>query len=466
MSENLVIKKSHGLNVSEGDEEMNVTPEKKCIDKSNEYFARAKEIIPAYTQTIAKGPGQYVKGVAPKYLASGKGSHVWDVDGNEYIDYSMGVGPLILGYNYPAVNEAIEKQLKSGTTFSLMHPLEVELAEMIVDIIPCAEAVRYGKNGADVTSAAVRVARAFTKREYIACCGYHGWHDWYASLTGRGAGIPECIKALTLSFKYNDIHTLEKLFEDYKDKIACVIMEPATIEEPRPGFLEQVKDLVHKNDAVLIFDEIWTGFRFALGGFQELCKVTPDLATFSKAMSNGMPISAIVGKKEIMRLFDKEVFFFITMGGECLSLAAAIATINEIKEKRVIDYIWKQGRKVQDGFNKIVSDLGIQEYTNCIGYPCRSVFNFFEKEGLNSLEMKSLVQQELIKRGILWSGFGTMSFSHSDDDIKYTLEAFAGALEVLKKAIKEKSIRKYLEGESVEPALRPLKDFHLKRVRK
>jgi glutamate-1-semialdehyde aminotransferase len=210
------------------------------ITKSDELYRRALGLIPSVTQTLAKGPGQHIKGIAPKYLVKGKGSHVWDADGNEYIDFNMGIGPLSLGYANDKVDEAIREQLKDGITFSLMHPLEVEVAEMLREIIPNAEAVRYSKTGADVTSAAVRLARAFTGKEKVLCCGYHGWHDWYISVTDRNKGIPNDIKNLTFTFSYNDIQSVK---DSIDSDTACIILEPFVFEAPKNDFLQQLREV-------------------------------------------------------------------------------------------------------------------------------------------------------------------------------------------------------------------------------
>ena len=207
------------------------------IKKSDEYYNQALQLIPSVTQTFAKGPTQFSNGVAPKYLQKGKGSHVWDVDNNEYLDYNMGIGPLSLGYSYPRVDEAIKKQLSQGITFSLMHPLEVEVAELIHQIIPNAESIRFGKTGAEVTSAAIRLARAYTGRKKILCCGYHGWHDWYIAVTDRNQGIPEEIKNLSYTIDYNDIESVKSSLD--KD-IACVILEPAVFDAPKNDFLKHI----------------------------------------------------------------------------------------------------------------------------------------------------------------------------------------------------------------------------------
>lgn len=423
--------------------------------KSDEYWSRAKGLIPAGTQCLSKGPTQFVDGVAPKYLKRGKGCHVWDVDDNKYIDYGMGLRTVVLGYSYPAVNRAIARQLEDGTNFTLMHPLEVEVAELLRELIPCAEAVRYGKNGSDVTTAAIRAARAYTGRDKVAICGYHGWHDWYIITTERNKGIPKIMKQLSFVFRYNNIESLKKLFDDYPDDFAAVIMEPVGVTPPENGFLKDVKKTAHDNGAVLIFDEIITGFRFSLRGAQEYFSVIPDLATFGKAMSNGMPVSALVGKEEIMRVFN-ETFFSFTFGGECLSLAASIATINELRKKKVIDFLWAQGKKLQDGYNKLAKEHDLEKCTQCAGYPPSSLTKFFGKIADESLLMKSLVQQELLKRGILWAAYHAISYSHKDTEINTTVEAFDDALKILSKAILKGNIGKSLEGKPVKPVFREM----------
>ena len=310
---------------------------------SDALHQRAAGLIPAFTQTLAKGPGQHVFGVAPKYLRRGKGAWVWDVDGNEFLDMTMAVGPLVLGYAHPAVNDAIRLQLEEGITFSLPHPLEVEVAEALRDAVPGVEAVRFSKTGADVTSAAVRLARAFTGRDRIVCCGYHGWHDWYIAVTDRSRGVPAAIADLTSTFEYGDLDSLDQALDG---QTACVILEPAVFDPPPPGFLEGVRERCERNGSLLIFDEMWTGFRLALGGAQERFGVRCDLATFSKALANGMPLSALAGRADVMRLLDRDVFFFTTFGGEALSLAAAKATLAELKAGEVP--AWETSRGAED----------------------------------------------------------------------------------------------------------------------
>lgn len=428
------------------------------ITNSDRLYERALKIMTPVTQTLAKGPGQYVKGVAPKYLEKGKGSHVWDVDGNEYLDYNMGIGPISLGYCYNKVDKAIRKQLKDGITFSLMHKSEVELAEMVHGIIPNAESIRISKTGADVCSAAVRVARAFTGRKKVLCCGYHGWHDWYIGVTSRNKGIPEETSNLTYTFNYNDIDSVK---ESLDEDTACVILEPFVFEEPKNNFLYELQKVCRANGTLLIFDEMWTGFRISLGGAQEYFEVKPDLAVYSKAFANGMPISLLTGRKDVMELFNQDVFFFTTFGGEALSIAAAIATIKEMKEKNVQAYLAKQGKKLKEGYNKIAFSLGMSNYTKCSGYDCRTIVTFDASMG-DPLLLKSLVQQEMIKRGILWGGFHNMCFSHTDKDVEYTLKAYSDVLPILKKAIEDDNVKELLKGEPVEAVFRKVSNFNMK----
>lgn len=431
------------------------------IEKSNRLYNRALGLIPSATQTLAKGPGQWVNGVAPKYLEKGKGSHVWDVDGNEYIDYLMGVGPLSLGYSYPAVDEAIKKQLENGITFSMMHPLEVEVAELMRDIIPNAEAVRYSKTGADVTSAAVRLARAYTNKNKILCCGYHGWHDWYIAVTARNYGIPKAVQAISYTFNYNDIDSVKNSVDD---DVAAIILEPVVFQEPKDNFLHNLAALCEEKGIVLIFDEMWTGFRMDLGGAQSYFGITPDLATYSKAVANGMPISILTGKRKIMDLAENDIFFYTTFGGEALSLAAVIATVNEIRDKDVIKFLASQGKRLKEGYNSITSSLGI-DFTQITGYNWRSLAVFDDKAG-DPLLQKSLMQQEMIKRGVLWQGFFNMSFSHSDSDVEYTLQALEESLSALKKAVNGNKLKESLIGLPVQPVFRKVDNFNMKPLKK
>ena len=423
------------------------------VARSYELKDRSLTLIPSGSQTFSKGPSQFVQGVAPVFLQRGAGSHAWDVDGNEYVDYILALGPVILGHNYPAVTEAAVRQMAEGVAFSMAHPLEIELAALLVEIIPCAEMVRFGKNGSDVTSAAVRVARAYTGREMVACCGYHGWQDWFIGTTTRNKGVPGAVQELTTTFKYNDIDSLEEVFARHPGRVAAVVMEPFGVEEPRDGFLEKVRDATSREGAVLVYDEVITGFRLAMGGAQEHFGVVPDLACFGKAMGNGLPISTVVGRRDVMALFD-EVFFSSTFGGEAVSLAAAVATINEMRTENVIAHLWSQGRKLQDGYNVLARELGLDGATRCAGLPPRTVLTFKDGDGQDSLALKSLFQQECLKRGLLTGGYHNLCYSHSDRDIDYTLRVYRTVLEILSQAIREGDVAERLEGKPVEPVFR------------
>lgn len=430
-----------------------VKPVKRSLKKSLAWRKRAERLIPTGTQTFSKTASQYVQGVAPVFLERGKGCRVWDIDGNEYIDFVSALLPVVLGYNDPAVTRAVEKQLKKGVSLSLPTTLEAELSEAICQMVPSAEMVRFGKNGSDATSGAVRAARAYTGREVVACCGYHGWQDWYIGTTTRNRGVPMAVRELTVPFIYNDLKSLEKIFAQHPGKVACVIMEPMSVVEPAPGFLEGVRDLAHKNGAVFVFDEVITGFRFAPGGAQEYFGVTPDMSCFGKAMANGFPLSAVVGKREIMKVFE-DVFYSFTFGGEALSLAAGLATLNEIKTKPVLRFIWAQGKKLQDGIRVFARELGLADLVDCVGKPCWTVMTFKNRKGETWPALKSLFQQEVIKRGILFANGNNVSFSHSDADVERALLVYRDAMKILKKAVDENRVEKLLEGPPIQPVFK------------
>jgi len=436
-------------------------PDYPRIDRSDQLYARAVGLIPAGTQTLAKGVGQHVRGVAPKYLRSGRGARVTDVDGNQFLDFTMGVGPLILGYAEPVVDAAIRAQLEDGITFSLMHPLEVEVAELVRDAVPGAEMVRFAKNGCDVTTAAVRLARAFTGREKVLSCGYHGWHDWHIAVTDRNRGIPRDVIALSHTFGYNDLASVEAALDD---DTACVILEPTTFEAPHPQFLPALKALCAERGALLVFDEMWTGFRLALGGAQERFGVTADLACFSKAVANGMPLAVLTGRGDVMRLLEREVFFFSTFGGEALSLAAARATLEALRARRVPDQLEGLGSRLRDGLNALAARHAVP-FVRCVGFGCRTLVTFAPEgpaAGEDPLVMKSFVQQELLKRGILWSGFHNLSAAHTEDDVEHALAAYAEVLTLLGEALRRGPLVAALRGAPVEAVFRRTGGFNVR----
>ncbi len=422
-------------------------------ERSSAYLKRALAVIPSATQTFSKGRNAYVEGVGPAFLARGRGSHVWDVDDNEYIDYPMALGAVILGHAYPAVVEAVTRQAAEGVSFSTAHPLEVEVAEALTELIPGADMVRFGKNGSDATAGAVRAARALTGRDVIACCGYHGWQDWYIGTTTRADGIPKAVRELTVTFAYNDLASLERVFAEHPGRVAAVVMEPVGIVPPAPGFLEGVRDLAHRQGALLVFDEIVTGFRLALGGAQELFGVIPDLACFGKALGNGFPIAAVVGRRDLMEVFDR-IFFSFTFGGEAVSLAAALATVREMCDKPVIAHLWRQGGRLQEGFNALARAAGLERHLACVGYPPRTVITVADPGGGDPAILKTLFLQECLKRGILLGGGMNVSFSHDDRDVETTLGVYGTALGIVADAVRAGDAARRLEGRVVEPVFR------------
>ena len=421
--------------------------ETKTIDrtKSIELWNRAEKVIMNGTQLYSKMASVGVKGVSPIYFTKAEGVYAWDLEGNKYIDYTMGIGPCFVGYNNPKVKAAIQKQLEIGTIFSLPSPLEVEAAETLVDIIPCAEMVRFLKTGSEATQAAVRIARAYTGREKVLRGHYHGWHEWCMADTKKSGGIPDKYKDTVFEIKYNDFETVKRLFDENKDEIACIIIEPFETELPKDNYLQKLRDITKENGALLIFDEIVTGFRFALGGAQEYLGVTPDLATFGKGMAGGMPLSAVVGKKEIMESAKDKIFISSTFGGEMLSLAAFLAVVDILKTEPVYDRIFEIGNRIRDEFNKLAEKHGSK--IECIGLGPRLDFRYNNIHGEKDDKVKALLMQELSKRGIYFVWNMLPSYMLSDEDIDYTLKVFDEALEIVTESERNDKVSEMLEGD-------------------
>jgi glutamate-1-semialdehyde 2,1-aminomutase/spore coat polysaccharide biosynthesis protein SpsF len=423
------------------------------LDLSQVWLKRARRVIPGTAQTFSKGLNQHVEGIAPVFLVRGKGCRAWDVDGNMYIDYIQGLLPNILGYGHEQVNAAYSEQLAKGHSFSLPHPLEVELAERLSRLIPCAEMVRFGKNGSDATAGAVRVARAFTGRDRVACCGYHGWQDWYIGSTTRRAGVPESVSALTHPFPYNDLSRLEAIFQSHPGEFAAVIMEPVNFVEPAPGYLEGVKRLASEHGALVIFDEICTGFHFGLGGAQKLFGVIPDLATFGKAMGNGFPISCVVGRAHVMKLFE-EVFVSFTFAGEVASMAATLKVLDILEQTDALRRIESSGRVLQNGFNALAKAAGLSERFECVGYPHWSLLKFRDTSGKDCMLTRSLFAQEAVKRGVLQLVTHNLSAAHDSAAVEQTLEAYAAVLKTLAGWLSEPNPAVHLQGPMIQPVFR------------
>jgi glutamate-1-semialdehyde 2,1-aminomutase len=421
---------------------------------------RTHALIPGGAHTYSKGDDQFPAN-APSSIVRGKGCRVWDPNGNEYIDWGMGLRSVILGHCYLSVLRAVRAQLRLGSNFTRPSPIEMKLAERIVGLIPAAQMVKFAKNGSDVTSAATRLARAFTGRDRIAYCLDHPFFsvdDWFIGTTPCNSGIPPAFSELSQGFRYNCINDLVHLFETYPQQIAAVILEPVTIQSPSAGFLEQVAAVTRKNGAILIFDEMITGFRWDLHGAQHLFGVTPDLATFGKALGNGFAISALVGKKEIMELggllHNRERVFLLstTHGGETHAIAAALATIDALEKEKVNEHIWEIGRKLLAGFKEIVAARNISNFLSLEGYPCSPVVVCKDASGKPSAAMRTLFLQEMIKRGILIPYIAT-SFSHRTIDLELTLDALDQTALIYQKALND-GVAHYLIGPEAKPVFR------------
>jgi glutamate-1-semialdehyde 2,1-aminomutase len=422
----------------------------RVFDKSIEFLARAERVIPLGSQTFSKSRTQYPVGVSPHFIQRAEGSRVWDLDGNEYIDFVNSLASVTLGYQDVDVMAAVQAQLESGVIFSLAHPLETEVAELLCEMVPCAEMVRFGKNGSDATSGAIRLARAFTGRDRVAVCGYHGWQDWYIGSTPRNRGVPLATRELSHTFAYNDLDSLESILKSKPGEFAAVILEPMNVAYPKKGFLEGVKQLAHSHGALLVFDETITGFRFANGGAQQLFGVTPDLATFGKGLANGYPVSAVVGRREVMKLME-EIFFSFTFGGEALSLAAAKATLIKLKTQPVVQTMHQIGSQVIDGARAIVDANGLEDVFSVSGHPTWSFLNLRDARNHTAFEVKTYMMQELHQRGLLSVGTHNISYAHNVADVGVLLDAYAEILPDIGARLTANSLRSALRCKPLAP---------------
>lgn len=427
--------------------------EARSLRHSTELLSRGSELIPGASQTLSKGPTQWVQGVAPTYLQRADGAYVWDVDGNRYLDFPMALGPILLGHRHPVVERAIVEQLRSGIVFSLPHAIEIEVAERIVALVPGAERVRFAKSGSDATSAAVRLARANTGREHVITTGYHGWHDWYIGSTTRHMGVPESIRSLVEPVAFGDLPALSRALERWPREVACVVCEPVGALEPSPALLSEMIDLTHRHGALVVFDEVISGFRLAPGGAQEHFGVRADLVCFGKALGNGMPISALVGPAYVMDGLG-DVFFSGTHGGETLSLAAARATLDVLTSEPVHEHLWRLGERLREGVCAAIERHGLGEWVACSGAAPWTIVSVRES-GPDPviLPVKSLVQQEMIKRGVLFNGSNFISYAHTEADIELAIDAYEATFEVLSSALPDK-VASHLEGPPLTPAFR------------
>ena len=417
------------------------------FEQSNAWWTRAERVIPLGTQTLSKHPSQWVQGAHPTHLVRGQGAHLWDVDGNEWIDEPMALGPIILGYAEPVVDDAVRAQLDDGITFTLMHPLEVEVAERIVAMCPGVEQVRFCKSGSDAVSGAVRAARAHTGRDLVASLGYHGWHDWYIGSTTRNRGVPKAVADLTVAVPYGDLDALADLFSRHPGEVAAVVLEPSGATVPPEGYLAGLIDLCHEHGVVSVFDEVITGFRLARGGARERYGVEPDLSCYGKALGNGMPIAAVAGSRQLMQEFE-DVFFSGTHGGEALSLAAARAVLDTIADGTVLAAIEARGQTVFDGVSALIDRHGVQGLITVGGEPQRTIVGI---GGPEPLVTKSWVQQCQAEAGCLFNGGVFICARHTEADVATMLSGFDRAFEALGAGV---DVGARLVGPPVQPVFR------------
>lgn len=422
------------------------------LEASQDWLRQAEELIPVCSQVFSKAPYSFVKGEYPVFLERGVGGRVWDVDGNEFVDFILGLGPVTLGYRNEYVDAAIHEQMKSGITFSLPHPLEVKVARKLRDVIPCAEMARFSKTGSEVNSAAIRLARSFTGKSRIIYGSYHGWHDWYAITTPRNRGIPQALRGLVIPFEYNSLDSLEQAFRAGEGDVAAVIMEPVVLEAPQPGFLEGVIKTAHRHGALVIFDEIVTGFRWHLGGAQAYYGVIPDLATFGKGMANGMPIAAVVGRADVMKEAER-VFFSTTFGGETLSLAAALATIEFMQRYDVCGHLWAVGGALQQCFAESAAKLGIK--ASAVGLAPHFKLCFPQGAEEDNRVVKSLFLQEAVRGGLLIHPTGiNVCYAHREPELQQARQVVDAALTTVARHLQNGTVEEALVGEPYREVFR------------
>jgi glutamate-1-semialdehyde 2,1-aminomutase len=430
--------------------------------RSTALQARLHEIVPGGAHTFAKASDQYPEQMAP-VLVRGRGARVWDVDGNEFVEYGMGMRSVTLGHAYEPVVEAVRAVLADGLSFSRPTELELAAAEDFLAVVPGADMVKFCKNASDATSTAVRVARAATGRDLVVYCHdqpYFSSQDWFVGTLPINTGVPKAVRDLGRSFSYNDVDSLRSVLEENRDAVACVILEAATgMTEPHPGFLQAVRALCDEHGVVLVFDETITGFRWSIGGAQSVYGITPDLSTWGKAIGNGFPIAALAGRREVMELggltTDEPRVFLLssTHGAESVSLAAFRAVVRAYTETDPIGAMERQGRALADGVNAVMSDAGIADHVSVVGRSSCLVFRTTDAEGNPSQPMRTLFLQEILRRGVLGQSF-VISAAHTDFDVEQTVEAARAAVPAYTKALETGRPEELFTGRPVAPAHR------------
>jgi len=425
------------------------------------YSERLNRAIPGGCHTYSRGDDQYPQN-APQILQRGEGAYVYTPEGVRFLDYGMALRAVTLGYAQKDVANAAIEQIWNGNNLTRASLIELQAAELLIELIPSVEMVKFAKNGSTVTTAALKIARAYTGRKYIARCYDHpffSYDDWFIGDTPLTRGIPEEYHSLTLNFRYNDIASLQQLFDQYPDQIAGVILEPATGSHPENNFLHQVRDLCHRNRALFILDEMITGFRWHLQGAQTYYNVEPDLCTFGVGMANGFSVAAVAGKREYMNVggikesgAERVFLTSTTHGAEMCGMGAFVETIKVYRQQNVVEHLWNYGEKLINGMNAIACELGVAENFNVCGIPCSPNYLTKDKNGEVSMGLRTLFSQEMIKNGVLMPWIA-ISLAHGEAELEKTLEATRKSLQVYARAVVD-GYEKYLQGEVIKPVFR------------
>ena len=432
----------------------------KSFAASNVYASSVHDVIPGGAHTYAKGDDQYPAGMAP-VIERGTGCRVWDIDGNEYVEFGSGLRSNLLGHGFEPAVRAVHRWLEDGVNFVRPHRIELEAAERLTELISSAEMVKFGLNGSDVNTAAVRLARAYTGRDMVAVCRdqpFFSTDDWFIVTTPMSAGIPEAARHLTVQFSYNDLADLGRLFEAYPGQIAAVVMEAETVQPPDPGYFDGLRRLCDRNGVLLILDEMITGFRWHERGAQFVYGIEADLCTFGKGMANGFPVSALVGRRDIMRLggfvddADRVFLLSQTAGAQPWALAAMLAVIEFGQRESLSERLHKIGGELRRGIEKVVAEAGLSSYFQVRGRDCNLTYLARDQAGQPSQAFRTLVLQELIDRGILAPSF-VVCAAHEPADIRQAVDAVAELMPVYQRAL-ESGIDQVLRGRPVRPALR------------
>lgn len=435
------------------------------------YRERLHAVIPGGAHTYSRGDDQF-PAIAPPILTRGSGAYVYDPEGAAYLDYGMALRAVTVGYADPRINAAAFRQMENGVNLTRPSMIELEAAELLVGLIPGADMVKFAKNGSNATSAAAKIARAYTGREYVCIPRQHpffSFDDWFIGSTPITRGIPEPYRSRTLLFDYNQPETLEALFESHPQQIAAVMLEPATTVTPitfsddpaetAPNFLHRVKDIAHRHGALFILDEMITGFRWHLSGAQTYYGVEPDISTFGKGMANGFAVSAVVGKREFMEVgsidkrgMERTFLMSTTHGAEMVGLGAFAETVKIYQERDVIGHLWAYGRRLFEGFNRLAAEQGLIDYLFMDGHAICMNYITRDREGASSLAFRTLFGQEMLRNGVMMP-WVAISAAHGDDELSRTLEAVRAAMTVYRRALDE-GVERYLVGEAIRPVFR------------